>query len=152
MVRTPRFIQLQPVDDARQMPALWSGLQAPVARVSPKYFYDALGSRLFEAITELDEYYPTRTEAAIFDAHSADMAARLRAHVGAAHDLIDLGAGSCAKAAKLFPLFAPLRRGRHFGRLPEALARVPAARPSGHGHAGCRPRLFGRPRTAGDAV
>ncbi|WP_020164826.1 L-histidine N(alpha)-methyltransferase [Methyloversatilis discipulorum] len=109
MVRTPRFIQLQPVDDARQMSALWSGLQAPVARVSPKYFYDALGSRLFEAITELDEYYPTRTEAAIFDAHSADMAARLRAHVGAAHDLIDLGAGSCAKAAKLFPLFAPRR-------------------------------------------
>ena len=60
--------------------ALWSGLQAPVARVSPKYFYDALGSRLFEAITELDEYYPTRTEAAIFDAHAADIAARLRAH------------------------------------------------------------------------
>jgi uncharacterized SAM-dependent methyltransferase len=34
--------------------------------VSPKFFYDALGSRLFDAITELPEYYPTRTEAAIF--------------------------------------------------------------------------------------
>src|SRR5262245_4566965 len=43
------------------------GLLAPQAFVSPKYLYDALGSRLFEAITALPEYYPTRTEKAILE-------------------------------------------------------------------------------------
>jgi hypothetical protein len=42
------------------------GLQASQPFVSPKYLYDSLGSKLFEAICELPEYYPTRTEAAIF--------------------------------------------------------------------------------------
>ena len=41
--------------------------------MAPKFFYDRLGSHLFEAITELPEYYPTRTEAAIFAAHGAEM-------------------------------------------------------------------------------
>ena len=44
--------------------ALVAGLLAQPAQVSPKYFYNALGAHLFGAITELDEYYPTRTEAA----------------------------------------------------------------------------------------
>ena len=44
---------------------LAAGLLATPAAVSPKFFYDPLGSRLFDAITELPEYYPTRTEAAI---------------------------------------------------------------------------------------
>ena len=39
--------------------------------MSPKFFYDPLGSRLFDAITDLQEYYPTRTEAAIFEAHGS---------------------------------------------------------------------------------
>jgi hypothetical protein len=51
-------------------PRPWPGWQQPAARVSPKFFYDALGSRLFDAITELDEYYLTRTEAQIFTTHS----------------------------------------------------------------------------------
>jgi dimethylhistidine N-methyltransferase len=80
-----------------------AGLMAPLAAVSPKYFYDNLGSRLFEAITELPEYYPTRTEAAIFVDHGADMAAR----IGRGMTLVDLGAGNCAKAASLFPLLQP---------------------------------------------
>ncbi|MFO1267894.1 MAG: L-histidine N(alpha)-methyltransferase [Rubrivivax sp.] len=42
--------------------------------MAPKFFYDALGSRLFDAITELPEYYPTRTEAAIFAADGAAIA------------------------------------------------------------------------------
>jgi dimethylhistidine N-methyltransferase len=82
---------------------LIAGLRAPHASTSPKYLYDALGSRLFEAICELPEYYPTRTEAAIFARHGADMAAS----VGPGATLIDLGAGNCAKAARLFPLLAP---------------------------------------------
>lgn len=82
---------------------LIAGLCAPQASSSPKYLYDALGSRLFEAICELPEYYPTRTEAAIFERHGAEIAES----VGAGATLIDLGAGNCAKAARLFPLLAP---------------------------------------------
>jgi dimethylhistidine N-methyltransferase len=82
---------------------LLAGLCAPQASSSPKYLYDALGSRLFEAICELPEYYPTRTEAAIFERHGAEIAES----VGAGATLIDLGAGNCAKAARLFPLLAP---------------------------------------------
>lgn len=80
-----------------------AGLLAPAARISPKFLYDGLGSRLFEAICELPEYYPTRTEAAIFAAAGADMAQA----VGVGSALIDLGAGNCAKAAALFPVLRP---------------------------------------------
>ena len=74
-----------------------SGLLAREAWTSPKYLYDALGSKLFEAICELPEYYPTRTEAAIFARHGAEIA-----HVaGSGTTLVDLGAGNCAKAAGL---------------------------------------------------
>ena len=82
---------------------LAEGLSAVAASISPKYFYDSLGSRLFESICELDEYYPTRTEADIFKRHAADIAAT----VGQGATLIDLGAGNCAKAARLFPLLQP---------------------------------------------
>ncbi|MGZ5892654.1 MAG: L-histidine N(alpha)-methyltransferase, partial [Caldimonas sp.] len=66
---------------------------------------DQLGSKLFEAITELPEYYPTRTEAAIFGEHATAMAAA----AGSGMALIDLGAGNCAKAVSLFPLLEPKR-------------------------------------------
>lgn len=82
---------------------LAAGLLADTPWISPKFLYDALGSKLFEAICELPEYYPTRTEAAIFQAHGAAMA---RA-AGPGTTLIDLGAGNCAKAAALFPLLQP---------------------------------------------
>ena len=80
-----------------------SGLLARAAWTSPKYLYDALGSKLFEAICALPEYYPTRTEAAIFARHGAEIAHA----VGPGSTLIDLGAGNCAKAASLFPLLHP---------------------------------------------
>lgn len=83
------------------------GLRAAAARVSPKYFYDALGSQLFEAITLLDEYYPTRTEAGIFDAAHGQMAAALASAGITQPCLIDLGAGSCAKAMRLIPHLRP---------------------------------------------
>lgn len=82
---------------------LSAGLCAPAASIAPKFFYDPLGSRLFEAICELDEYYPTRTEAAIFRDHGAAIAAA----AGSAAVLVDLGAGNCAKAARLFPSLRP---------------------------------------------
>lgn len=104
-MKTPRFIQLHHEDREAVREELLRGLRAPAAHTSPKYLYDALGSRLFEAITELPEYYPTRTEAAIFAAQGADMAAR----VPQGATLIDLGAGNCNKAARLFERFAPRR-------------------------------------------
>src|SRR5690606_14471813 len=82
---------------------LKAGLNAEHANVSPKYLYDALGSKLFEAICELPEYYPTRTEAGIFAEHAEAIAVS----VGRGATLIDLGAGNCAKAAKLFSSLQP---------------------------------------------
>lgn len=83
------------------------GLLAQAAAVSPKYFYDALGSKLFEAITCLQEYYPTRTEAGILDAATGDIRDALAAHGIGRPCLIDLGAGNCAKAARLIPHLQP---------------------------------------------
>jgi len=101
----PRFVQTGIADSAADHAAARSALMADPARCAPKYFYDQLGSRLFEAITELPEYYPTRTEAAIFAEHGPAMAAA----IGSAMTLIDLGAGNCAKAASLFGLLEPKR-------------------------------------------
>lgn len=101
----PRLIQVSRADPAAVRAELIAGLSAPQAALSPKYLYDALGSRLFAAITELPEYYPTRTEAAIFRAHLADIAATL----GPAVTLVDLGAGNCEKAARLLDPLAVRR-------------------------------------------
>ena len=109
MMKTPQFIQLHRIDDAALAAEAAAGLAAAAARVSPKFFYDALGSRLFDAITALDEYYPTRTEAAIASAHAPAIAAALLARCGERPTMVDLGAGNCAKAARLFGLLAPRR-------------------------------------------
>ncbi len=94
----PTFVQVHQPQHQQVRDELAAGLLASSAHISPKFLYDALGSRLFDAITELPEYYPTRTEAAIFDAHAPAMAR----HVPAQAVWVDLGAGCCAKAAKLF--------------------------------------------------
>ena len=79
------------------------GLCQRPARISPKYFYDQQGSQLFEAITQLPEYYPTRTENALMRHHAAAIA---RA-VGTGRVLIELGAGSCRKARVLCETVRP---------------------------------------------
>ncbi|MEO7007852.1 MAG: L-histidine N(alpha)-methyltransferase [Caldimonas sp.] len=104
-MRTPRFIQSHLADSTDERAAAQAALLATPASASPKFFYDRLGSQLFEAITELPEYYPTRTEASIFEHHAADLAKA----VGSGITLIDLGAGNCAKATRLFPLLEPRR-------------------------------------------
>jgi dimethylhistidine N-methyltransferase len=103
--KTPRFIQTWHADASAEQAAARAALVAERASVAPKFFYDRLGSHLFEAITELPEYYPTRTEAAIFAAHGTEIAEA----VGSGMTLIDLGAGNCVKAASLFPLLEPAR-------------------------------------------
>ncbi|MGE0853919.1 MAG: L-histidine N(alpha)-methyltransferase [Hyphomicrobiaceae bacterium] len=96
---TPRAQTLlaeRPADDAQReafAAAVLKGLAAPRKRLPCQYFYDAEGSRLFEEITELAEYYPTRTETAILRAHARAMAAP--SGCGAA--LVEFGSGSSRK-------------------------------------------------------
>jgi L-histidine Nalpha-methyltransferase len=102
---SPDFIQHYVENQSAVRAELQQGLLATRATTSPKYLYDALGSRLFEAITELPEYYPTRVEASIFEQFLPDMAQT----VGMGHTLIDLGAGNCEKAARIFGELHPAK-------------------------------------------
>lgn len=79
------------------------GLLQPIASISPKYFYDMRGSELFEEITKLPEYYPTRTERSIMLEHAQTIAKC----IGPGTTLIELGAGNCAKARTLCRLIHP---------------------------------------------
>ncbi|MDO9284483.1 MAG: L-histidine N(alpha)-methyltransferase [Aquabacterium sp.] len=108
-MNTPHFFQLHRIDDHALAAEAAAGLQASPAQVSPKFFYDPLGSRLFDAITALDEYYPTRTEAAIFEANAPAIVEAVQALTGLRPVMVDLGAGNCAKAARLFPVLQPRR-------------------------------------------
>src|SRR5215472_14545529 len=69
-----------------------TGLQADEKSIPPVWFYDERGSRLFEEITQLPEYYPTRAERALLVAHAGSIAERSKADT-----LVELGAGSCEK-------------------------------------------------------
>jgi dimethylhistidine N-methyltransferase len=71
-----------------------AGLTAKPKRLPPKYFYDAAGSALFERITRLPEYYPTRSELELLQEHAPAMVSLLPP--GCA--LIEFGAGSTTKA------------------------------------------------------
>lgn len=67
----------------------------------PKYFYDERGSELFEEITELPEYYQTRTEASILEARSREIVERARCR-----ELVELGSGSASKTRVLLDAMA----------------------------------------------
>ena len=73
------------------------GLTSSPKFLFPKYFYDELGSRLFEAITALPEYYVTRTEAEILGAHAGEIAAAL----GGPLWMLELGSGDGQKTRLL---------------------------------------------------
>lgn len=70
-----------------------AGLSSPTKTLPPVWFYDEAGSQLFDEITRLDEYYPTRAEAALLEAHSDDIAT-----MTGATSLLELGAGTCEKS------------------------------------------------------
>ena len=75
-------------------------------QISPKHFYDAKGSALFEQICELPEYYPTRTELGILERHAGEIAALM----GEQAELIEFGAGSLRKVRLLLEAMpAPAR-------------------------------------------
>jgi L-histidine Nalpha-methyltransferase len=77
-----------------------AGLTAEPKQLPPKWFYDARGSVLFEQITELPEYFPTRTERALLE-RTADAIAI----TSGADTLVELGAGSAAKTRLLLDAF-----------------------------------------------
>ena len=74
-----------------------AGLGAPQKWLSPTYLYDTLGSRLFDEICELPEYYATRTELELLRVHGPEIASL----VGPRADIVELGAGSNTKARLL---------------------------------------------------
>ena len=101
------------------------GLGAPKKKLPCKYFYDEAGSELFERITELEEYYPTRTERAIMERHAVEMAGLL----GPRCLLIEYGSGSSSKTRLLLDHlrdpagYVPIDvSGEHLRRTGRALA------------------------------
>lgn len=90
----------QPSDELTQVAQeVIAGLSQSPKQVSPKYFYDEKGSVLFDAITELDEYYVPRVEKAIL----VDNRAEICAAIGSGVTLVEPGAGSCEKIRWLLP-------------------------------------------------
>ena len=86
-----------------------TGLVASPKELPPKWFYDERGSQLFEQITRLPEYYPTRRERAILEAHAEDVA-----QLTGADTLVELGAGTSEKTRLLLEAFARTGRLRRF--------------------------------------
>jgi dimethylhistidine N-methyltransferase len=99
MVALARAVRSSPQEEATAAFAAeaLAGLKASPKRLPPKFFYDETGSRLFDRITTLGEYYPTRVELGILRRHGSDIAQLLPAR-GA---LIEFGSGSSRKARLL---------------------------------------------------
>ena len=83
--------------------AVLAGLGQTPKVIPARYFYDAAGSALFEQITDLPEYYPTRTEIGLLTAHAGEIAAT----VGPGRAVIEFGSGSSAKTPLLLRAVAP---------------------------------------------
>ena len=131
-------IHLDPGALAAQMAIdVRAGLTADPKTLPPKYFYDARGSELFDEITRLEEYYPTRAERAILDRHVVDIA-----RACAAETLVELGSGTSEKTQLLIGALTEAGTLRRF--VPES-ARPPSALRSA---AGSSPRCRCRARPA----
>lgn len=96
------FYDLEP-DAGSFLDEVVAGLSQPQKAISPKYFYDERGCALFEKICALPEYYPTRTELALMEAHGAGMASLL----GQDCVLIEFGSGSGRKTRELIERLKP---------------------------------------------
>lgn len=100
-----RIVNRLAIDQVAERVRLVTGLRATYATIEPKYFYDELGCALYAAICQLDEYYPTRTERAIFQSFRSEIAEA----VGLGGTLVDMGAGDCCKAMSWLPYLQPAR-------------------------------------------
>lgn len=83
-----------------------AGLARKPRRISPKYFYDAAGSQLFDRICELPEYYPTRTELRIL----GECAGEIAGQIGPGAEIVEFGAGSLTKVRLLLDALDSPRR------------------------------------------
>lgn len=97
------LIDLKP-DQVDMYAEVLEGLSAAPKTLPPKFFYDERGSALFEQITELADYYPTRTEVAILEQHRASIAEA----VGAESFLIEYGSGASVKIRILLEALRPV--------------------------------------------
>ncbi len=86
-----------------------AGLAADPKQLPPVYFYDERGSRLFDEITRLPEYYPTRAERSVLGACAEEIVARSKADV-----LVELGAGTCDKSRVLLDAMSSAGQLRRF--------------------------------------
>jgi L-histidine N-alpha-methyltransferase len=125
MITTKACLDIRNPQLARFRADVLRGLRAAVKTLPCKYFYDEAGSELFEQITELEEYYPTRTELAIMHEHAAEMAELL----GKGCLLIEYGSGSSTKTRLLLDhlteaaAYVPIDvSGQHLHRAVQGLA------------------------------
>ena len=91
----------QALDDFRS--SVLTGLSQPQKTIPARFLYDARGSEIFEAITDLPEYYPTRTEIALLKAHAPEIAVE----AGRVDTLVEFGSGSSTKTPLLLGPLAP---------------------------------------------
>lgn len=101
-VDDPNLVNLNPAVD-RFLDDVLAGLAAAPKALPPKYFYDAHGCTLFEAICELPEYYPTRVELALMADHAHEMASQLPSGC----TLIEFGSGASRKTEALLHKLRP---------------------------------------------
>lgn len=92
-----------PIETEDFQTEILAGLRRSPKTIHPKYFYDAAGSKLFDAICELPEYYPTRTEIGILQSFGAEMAE----HIDDRCVLIELGSGNSRKVRLLLEALRP---------------------------------------------
>lgn len=110
MLANPQLKELRSLPREQEFArAVIDGLSRPQKTLPCRYFYDARGSDLFEQITELDEYYQTRTEAGILAAHARDMTQGMSAD----SVMVEFGSGSSRKTELLLE------------QLPDGAAYVP---------------------------
>jgi dimethylhistidine N-methyltransferase len=129
-----------------------AGLTARPKRLPPKYFYDETGSRLFEEITALPEYYPTRTELSILKEHAGDIARLVPENAA----LIEFGSGSTRKARILLTAAPAISAYVPVDISPEMLAEEAASLRRDHPHLTVLPiaadftKPFGLPKVVAD--
>ena len=101
----PRLENRLTPDQTLEKQQLLDELMRPQASINPKFFYDDRGCELFTRICELEEYYPTRTETAIFQQHAEAISAELVEHA----QWVDLGCGDCSKTRRWLEHLATAR-------------------------------------------
>lgn len=106
--------------------AVTEGLSADPKSLPPWLFYDAVGSQLFETITELDEYYPTRAERSIFELHGDAIVEAALA--GGEATWVELGAGSASKTEVLLRAAVRARGRAHYVPIDVSPAALELAR------------------------